>query len=97
LTSRDPDPVVAALPIERPAALAYMSTEERGRRARYFFIARGAGVPEVLAWVMAMESGEASVAEAKEVVAAMDDAAMLAIVASLPDDEEGRASFWTFP
>jgi hypothetical protein len=61
-----------------------------------FFIARGAGMPEVLAWVMAMESGQASVAEAQEVVAAMDDVAVLAIAASLPDDEEGRASFWGF-
>jgi hypothetical protein len=94
VTDAETDSVVAALPHERPAALAHMAPEEQGRRARYFFIARGAGMPEVLAWCMAMETGAAAVADARAVVAAVDDASILAIAASLPDDEEGRATFW---
>ena len=90
----DRDPVVAALPAERPAALAHMSPEDRGRRARYFFVARGAGMPEPLAWFMAMESDPLSLADARKVVSNMDDEAVLQIAATLPDDDEDRASFW---
>jgi hypothetical protein len=92
--SADPDPVVAALPDERPAALARMSPEDRGRCARYFFIARGSGMDEMLAWFFTMQSSAEAVAEARAVVANMEDEAILAVAASLPDDDEGRATFW---
>jgi hypothetical protein len=42
-----PDRIVDLLPSERPAILARMTTGEQAMRARYFFIARGAGYPEV--------------------------------------------------
>ena len=80
------DPVVDALPEERPSSLAQMSAKDRGRVARYFLIACGAGMPEPLAWHMATFLTPAIVAEQEEVVANMTDEEILAIAASLPDD-----------
>lgn len=87
------DPVVTALPDERPVAMSRMSTSERARRARFFVIARGAGSSDVIAWFLSMANDDASTGCAGEAVVAMDDGAILSIARSL-NEGVGDASFW---
>lgn len=82
----DRDPVVDALPSDRPSFLGQMSAKDRGRFARYFFVARAAGMMEPLAWFMAMPRTPELVAEQDEVVSRFTDEQILAIAASLPDE-----------
>lgn len=90
---QDSDPVVAALPVERPDAFDRMSPSERGRRARFFFIARGAGFPEIMSWFLALADDDASMRVAAETLAAIEDDAILAIARNLTETA-GQASFW---
>jgi hypothetical protein len=54
-------------------------------------------MPEPLAWFIAMDASEAAIADARRVVANMDDGAVLAIAGSLPGDDQDRAYFARLP
>ena len=90
----DPDPILALLPEERPAALATMPPDERGWRARAFILLRGAGYPSPMAWWLAMGDDEGFATEARLAITAVGDEGIAAIAASLPDEAE-PATFWS--
>ena len=90
----DPDPILALLPDDRPAALAAMSPAERGWRARAFILLRGAGYPSPLAWWLAMGDDDGMAGEAQQAIATVGDDGIAAIAASLPAEAE-PATFWS--
>ena len=90
----DPDPILALLRGERPAALAAMPPAERGWRARAFILLRGAGYPSPMAWWLAMGDDEGFATEARLAIAAVGDEGIAALAASLPAEAE-PAMFWS--
>ena len=90
----DPDPILALLPEEQPAALMAMSSAERGWRARAFILLRGAGYPSPMAWWLTMGDDEGFETDARQAISAVGDEGIAAIAASLPDEAE-PATFWS--
>ena len=84
----DPDPILALLPDERPAALACMPPAERAWRTRAFILLRGAGYPSPMAWWLTMGEDEGFETDARQAIQALGDERIAEIAASLP---EGRS------
>jgi len=87
------DAIERRLPAERPAAFRAMPIEERAWRARFWVMARGAGYPEPMAWLLAMSDDPSFGAYAKDTVEGVPDARIEAIHDSLAEGDS--VTFWT--